>query len=314
MENGNRSSVPEFTLLGLANSSWMQMLFFSLFLLLYLLILLGNLLITVTVYLEPRLHSPMYFFLSCLSLLDLCYSTVTLPEMLVNLLSDNKNISFHQCIVQLFFLHFFGGTECFLLTLMAYDRYVAISNPLHYNQLMNIDRCCWLVASTWVAGFMHSFLQAALTAKVTFCGLKIIDHFFCDVHPLLALACTRDYFLEAMIVANSGTISLACFVVLLASYLGIAVTILRIRSEHGRSKAFSTCATHLLVVTLFFGPCVFIYMRPAVNYPADKVVSVLYTVLTPLLNPVIYTLRNQEVKLSMWRMCGYAKPPAKSKG
>ncbi|XP_078497342.1 olfactory receptor 4E2-like [Lissotriton helveticus] len=314
MESGNRSSESEFTLLGLANTSWLQVVFFATFLLLYLLIFLGNLLITLTVYLEPRLHSPMYFFLSCLSVLDLCYSTVTLPEMLVNLLSVNKNISFHQCIAQLFFLHFFGGTECFLLTLMAYDRYVAISNPLHYNQLMNTGRCCWLVAFTWVAGFMHSFLQATLTAKVTFCGLKIIDHFFCDVHPLLALACSREYLLEVMILANSGTISLACFVVLLASYLGIGVTILRINSEHGRRKAFSTCATHLLVVTLFFGPCVFIYMRPAVNYPADKVVSVLYTVLTPLLNPVIYTLRNQEVKTSMRRLCGYAKPPANVHG
>ncbi|XP_075048124.1 olfactory receptor 4E2-like [Mixophyes fleayi] len=296
MFSRNESSVTDFTLSGLSNSYELQIIFFVLFLVLYVMTLSGNLLIITAVHIDQRLRSPMYFFLSNLSFLDICYSTVTIPKMLTNVLSVKKTISFNQCISQLFFLHLFGGTECFLLTVMAYDRYVAICNPLRYHIVMNHKFCYQLVVSTWLAGFAHSFTQAFLTYQLPFCGPNKINHFFCDVHPLAVLACSDTFFIDIFIIANSGMISLTCFVVLLLSYVGTITAILKIHSSEGRHKAFSTCASHLLVVTFFFGPCVFIYVRPPVNYPADKLVSVLYTVLTPLLNPIIYTLRNQEVK------------------
>ncbi|KAM4049053.1 olfactory receptor 4E2-like [Anomaloglossus baeobatrachus] len=292
----NQSSVTEFTLSGLSHSHESHVIFFVAFLVLYLMTLTGNLAIMVAIHIDSHLQSPMYFFLSNLSFLDICYSTVTIPKMLINVFSERKTISFNQCISQLFFLHLFGGTECFLLTVMAYDRYVAICNPLRYHVVMNHIFCFWLVAFSWIAGFLHSFTQAFLTYQLPFCGPNNINHFFCDVHPLAVLACADTFFIDMFIIANSGMISLVCFIILLFSYLGIIRTILRIQSSEGRRKAFSTCASHLLVVTFFFGPCVFIYLRPPVNYRADKLISVLYTVLTPLLNPVIYTLRNQEVK------------------
>ncbi|XP_068129308.1 olfactory receptor 4E2-like [Hyperolius riggenbachi] len=299
MDYGNRSLVTEFTLSGVSHSYEVQITFLVLFLVLYLMTLSGNFLIISAVHTDPHLHSPMYFFLGNLSFLDICYSTVTIPKMLVNILSHRKTISFGQCMSQLFFLHLFGGTECFLLTVMAYDRYVAICNPLRYHVVMSYKCSYWLVASTWLAGFLHSFTQAFLTYQLPFCGPNNIDHFFCDVHPLAALACSDTFFIDMFIIANSGMISLSCFVVLLFSYVGILITILKIQSSEGRQKAFSTCASHLLVVTFFFGPCVFIYLRPPVNYTEDKLVSFLYTALTPLLNPIIYTLRNQEVKAAI---------------
>ncbi|XP_018414106.1 PREDICTED: olfactory receptor 4E2-like [Nanorana parkeri] len=292
----NQSLVTEFTLSGFSYSHKFQVIFSALFLALYVMTLSGNLLIITAVHVDPRLCSPMYFFLCNLSFLDMCYLSVTIPKMLVNVLSDQNTILFNHCISQLFFLHLFGGTECFLLTVMAYDRYVAMCNPLRYHIVMNSKFCCWLVAFTWLAGFLHSFTQAFLTYQLPFCGPNKINHFFCDVHPLAVLACSDTFFIDIFIIANSGMISLSCFVVLLFSYLVIITTILKINSSEGRRKAFSTCAAHLLVVIFFFGPCVFIYLRPPVNYATDKMVSVLYTVVTPLLNPIIYTLRNQEVK------------------
>ncbi|KAG8596333.1 hypothetical protein GDO81_001859, partial [Engystomops pustulosus] len=292
----NQSSVMEFTLSGLSHSHESHIIFFVLFLILYLATISGNLAIIVAVHIDSHLRSPMYFFLSNLSVLDICYSTVTIPKMLINILSERKTISFNQCISQLFFLHLFGGTECFLLTVMAYDRYVAICNPLRYHIVMNHRFCFWLVVVSWVAGFLHSFTQAFLTYQLPFCGPNKINHFFCDVHPLAVLACADTFFMDMFIIANSGMISLACFVVLLFSSLVIIQTISKTHQKEGRQKAFSTCASHLLVVTIFLGPSVFIYLRPPVNYPADKIISVLYTVLTPFLNPIIYTLRNQEVK------------------
>lgn len=293
----NQSLVTEFTLSGLSHHSpEFQVIFFVLFLALYLMTLSGNFIIITAVYVNPHLHSPMYFFLSNLSFLDVCYSSVTIPKMLVNVLSEEKTILFNHCILQLFFLHLYGGTECFLLIIMAYDRYVAICNPLKYHTVMNLRFCSWLVAFSWLAGFLHSFTQAFLTYQLPFCGPNKINHFFCDVHPLAVLACSDTSFIDIFIISNSGMISLSCFVVLLFSYVGIITTILKINSSEGRRKAFSTCAAHLLVITFFLGPSVFIYLRPPVNYSADKFVSVLYTVLTPLLNPIIYTLRNQEIK------------------
>ncbi|XP_071969560.1 olfactory receptor 4Q3-like [Engystomops pustulosus] len=241
----------------------------------------------------------MYYFLSKLSLVDLCYATVTVPKMLIDFLTKRNTISLSSCMTQLFFLHFFAGTECILLTVMAYDRYVAICNPLRYSSIMNKTFCYWLEVVCWAISFFHSIIQIILTCQLKFCGSNRIDHFFCDIHPLSVLSCSDIFIIEIVFVANSGMISALCFIVLLISYMGIINTIVKTKSDEGMGKAFSTCASHLIVVTLFFGPCVFIYLRPSVSYAADKMVSIFYTVLTPLLNPIIYTLRNKEVKAAI---------------
>ncbi|XP_072282509.1 olfactory receptor 4E2-like [Pyxicephalus adspersus] len=295
----NQHKVLEFTLLGLANFPKLSIVLFLLLLIIYVLIFLGNLLIIVTVHFEARLHSAMYYFLSRLSLVDLCYATVTVPKILADFLSKTNTISSNSCITQLFFLHFFAGTECILLTVMAYDRYVAICHPLRYSSIMNKTVCRWLEFVCWAISFFHSIIQIIMTCQLKFCGPNQIDHFFCDIHPLSVLACSDISIIEIVFVANSGLISVLCFLVLLMSYMGIINTILKARSDKGLGKAFSTCASHLIVVTLFFGPCVFIYLRPSVSYAVDKMVSIFYTVVTPLLNPIIYTLRNKEVKTAI---------------
>nr|XP_033780593.1 olfactory receptor 1509-like [Geotrypetes seraphini] len=302
MAAGNETSVMQFILLGLSSTTEIQVFFFVLFLVVYLSTIAGNLLIVVTVYVDPHLHTPMYFFLSNLSFLDLCLSTVIVPNSLVNFLSQSKTISFNHCIAQLFFLHFFGGSEFFHLTLMAYDRYVAICNPLRYTTIMNRSACLRLVILTWIGGFIHSFTQALVIIQLTFCGPNEINHFFCDVHPVAMLACSNISINEILLMANSGAMSVCCFLVLSISYVYIIFTILNIHSTEGRWKAFSTCASHLMVVTLIFGPCVFIYMRSSVTFPADKMVSMFYTLVTPLLNPIIYTLRNEKVKKAMKKL------------
>ncbi|XP_073511340.1 olfactory receptor 4B13-like [Phyllobates terribilis] len=299
MNTSHQHNVEELVLLGLYSFPNASIALFILLLIIYLLILLGNLLIMVTVYFEARLHSAMYYFLSKLSLVDLCYASVTVPKMLVDFLSKRNIISLSSCITQLFFLHFFAGTECILLTVMAYDRYVAICNPLQYSSIMNRTMCYWLEAVCWAISFLHSIIQIILTCQLKFCGPNTIDHFFCDIHALSVLSCSEIFIIEIVFVANSGLIASSCFIVLLISYMRIIRTIVNIKFDKGIGKAFSTCASHLIVVTLFFGPSVFIYLRPSVSYEADKMVSIFYTVLTPLLNPIIYTLRNQEVKAAI---------------
>uniref|UniRef100_A0A8D0HNI7 Olfactory receptor n=1 Tax=Sphenodon punctatus TaxID=8508 RepID=A0A8D0HNI7_SPHPU len=299
MEQTN--NVTEFVLLGLSQNQELQQACFLLFLLFYTAILLGNLLIIVTIKRNQRLNSPMYFFLSYLSFVDICYSSVTAPKLIADFLVERKAISFIGCIAQLFGVHFLGCTEIFLLTVMAYDRYIAICKPLHYTTIMNRGVCSWMVAASWVGGFVHSLVQTLLTTHLPFCGPNEIDHYFCDVHPLLKLACTDTYIVGLIVVANSGMISLSCFVVLIVSYIVILVT-LRNRSSEGRLKALSTCASHITVVILFFGPCIFIYMRPSTTFSEDKMVALFYTIITPMLNPLIYTLRNEEVKSAMRKL------------
>nr|XP_010307893.1 PREDICTED: olfactory receptor 4S2-like [Balearica regulorum gibbericeps] len=301
----NASCVKEFILLGLSENQRVQKICFVIFLFFYMIIVAGNLLIVITVISSQRLNSPMYFFLRYLSFVDICYSSVTAPKMIANFLVENKTISFVGCIAQLFGVHFFGCTEIFILTVMAYDRYIAICRPLHYTTLMTRRVCGQMVIASWVGGFVHSVVQTLLTTQLPFCGPNKIDHYFCDVHPLLQLACTDTYAVGVIVVANSGMITLSCFIILVMSYVVILVS-LKSQTSEGQRKALSTCGSHITVVILFFGPCTFIYIRPSSNLSADKnkMVSVFYTIITPMLNPLIYTLRNEDVKNAMkklWR-------------
>ncbi|XP_062974759.1 olfactory receptor 4S2-like [Elgaria multicarinata webbii] len=297
----NRNNVSEFILLGLTQDQDLQKACFGLFLVFYTTIVLGNLFIIVTIKSNSRLDSPMYFFLSCLSFVDICYSSVTAPKLIADFLVKKKAISIVGCMAQLFFIHLLGGTEIFLLTAMAYDRYVAICKPLQYTTIMSKNICSWMVMASWLGGFVHSILQTLLTVHLPFCGPNEIDHYFCDVHPLLKLACTDTYIVGIIVIVNSGMISLTSFVVLTASYIGILV-MLRTHSSEGRLKALSTCASHITVVILYFGPCIFIYLRPSTTFSQDKCVALFYTIITPMLNPLIYTLRNEEVKNAMRKL------------
>ncbi|XP_049478610.1 olfactory receptor 4X2 [Panthera uncia] len=294
-------NVTEFIFLGLSPSREAQKVCFVLFLLLYTAVVLGNSLIVLTVMTSRSLGSPMYFFLSCLSFVEICYSSTTAPKLISDLLTERKAISLWGCMTQLFFMHFFGGAEIFLLTVMAYDRYVAICRPLNYRTIMNRQVCVVLVGVAWVGGFVHSFAQILLLFHLPFCGPNVIDHYFCDLLPLLKLACSDTFLVGLLIVANGGTLSVISFGIILASYVVILLH-LRTRSSEGRSKALSTCGSHITVVTLFFGPCIFIYMRPSTTLSGDKMVAVFYTVITPLLNPVIYSLRNAQVKKAMKKL------------
>ncbi|NWS73507.1 OR4S2 protein, partial [Crotophaga sulcirostris] len=298
----NASSVKEFILLGLSENQGVQKICFVMFLFFYMIIVAGNLLIIITVISSQRLNSPMYSFLCYLSFVDICYSSITAPKMIADFLVENKTISFVGCIAQLFGVHFFGCTEIFILTAMAYDRYVAICRPLHYTTLMTRRACGRMVIGSWVGGFVHSIVQTLLTTQLPFCGPNKIDHYFCDVHPLLQLACT-DTYTVGIIVAAGGMIALSCFFILVMSYIVILVS-LKSQTHEGRQKAFSTCGSHITVVILFFGPCTFIYIRPSSNLLEDKNVAVFYTVITPMLNPLIYTLRNEEVKSAMRKLWG----------
>uniref|UniRef100_A0A8C2RED4 Olfactory receptor n=1 Tax=Capra hircus TaxID=9925 RepID=A0A8C2RED4_CAPHI len=283
-----RDNVTEIIFLGFSQNRDAQKVISGLFLLLYVAVLLGNGLIVVTI--MAGLASPMYLFLSYLSFVEICYCSVTAPKLILDSLMERKVVSLKGCITQIFFLHFFGGTEIFLLTLMAYDRYVAICKPLHYTVVMNRRACGLLVGAAWGGGLLHSVGQTFLIFQLPLCGPKVLDHYFCDVHPVLKLACSDTFLVSLLIIANGGCISVVSFMGLLTS--------------EGRRKALSTCASHLAVVALFFIPCSFVYMRPCVTLPADKIVAVFYTVVTPLLNPVIYSFRNAEVKNALRRLMG----------
>ncbi|CAH6778968.1 Olfr735 [Phodopus roborovskii] len=298
----NISEVSRFVLLGLSSSWELQLFLFLTFLLIYVVIVLGNLLIVMVVQANAHLlQSPMYYFLSHLSFIDLCLSCVAVPKMLGDFLQKEKTISFSGCLAQIFFLHFLGASEMFLLTVMAYDRYVAICNPLHYLTVMNNHLRLQLVFACWCGGFIHSITQLIIVIQLPFCGPNELDNFYCDVPQVIKLACMDTYLVEVLMVSNSGILSLVCFLVLLFSYALILLT-LRTHLHRGQSKALSTCASHLTVVSLIFVPCVFIYLRPFCAFSVDKVVSVFYTVITPMLNPLIYTLRNADMKQALEKL------------
>uniref|UniRef100_A0A8C4WGB3 Olfactory receptor n=1 Tax=Gopherus evgoodei TaxID=1825980 RepID=A0A8C4WGB3_9SAUR len=265
--------------------------------------LLGNLLIVVTVRMDPDLlQSPMYFFLANLSLIDMALGSVAAPKMLSDLLSQGSTISYGGCMAQIFFLHFLGGSEMFLLTLMAYDRYVAICHPLSYAETMHHHCCLGLLVTCWAGGVLHSSTQLVLVAWLPFCGPSKLNNFYCDVPQVVKLACSDTYVMEILIISNSGLISLVCFLVLLGSYGVILVTLRGRFGDGGGRKALSTCSAHLMVVSLIFVPCIFVCLQPFSNLQMDKMASIFYTIITPVLNPIIYTLRNQEVKEAMKRL------------
>ncbi|XP_043326515.1 olfactory receptor 4S2-like [Cervus canadensis] len=295
------NNVTEFIFLGLSQDPGTQLILFALFLLFYMVILGGNLLILLMVFSDPRLHTPMYFFLSNLSFVDIAYSSATAPKMIADFVSEEKIISYWGCVTQMFTFHFFGCAEIFVLTVMAVDRYAAICQPLRYTTVMSTTTCTVLASLSWLGALAHSFVQTLLTFQLPFCSSQIIDHYFCDVHPVLKLACADTTLVNMLVIANSGLISLGCFLILLASYTVILFS-LRKQSAEGRRKALSTCASHFTVVTFFFVPCIFIYLRPSTTFPLDKAVSVFYTTITPMLNPLIYTLRNKDVKNAMDRV------------
>uniref|UniRef100_A0A8D1FST3 Olfactory receptor n=1 Tax=Sus scrofa TaxID=9823 RepID=A0A8D1FST3_PIG len=301
----NQTSVTEFLLLGVTDIQELQPLLFVLFLAIYLVIVAGNGAILMVVISEPRLHSPMYFFLGNLSCLDICYSTVTLPKMLGNFLSSHKAISFWGCISQLHFFHFLGSTEGLLLAVMAFDRFVAICKPLRYTLIMNPQVCAQMAVTVWIIGFFHALMHSIMTSHLHFCGSNHIHHFLCDIKPLLKLACGNIELNQWLLNTVTGTIAMGPFFLTLLSY-GYIITHLSFKT-HSCSmlhKALSTCASHFMVVVLFFAPVVFTYIRPTSgsSMDQDRIIAIMYSVVTPVLNPLIYTLRNKQVKAALKRV------------
>ncbi|XP_002930347.1 olfactory receptor 4F6 [Ailuropoda melanoleuca] len=302
MDEGNQSVVLEFVFLGLATSPEIQLLLFLFSCVFYVASLTGNLLIVLTVTSDPHLQSPMYFLLANLSIIDLIFCSSTAPKMIYDLLRECKTISFGGCVVQIFFIHAVGGTEMVLLIAMAFDRYVAICKPLHYLTIMTPRRCLLFLVASWTIGLIHSVTQLAFVVDLPFCGPNELDSFFCDLPRFIKLACIETNTLGFMVTANSGFISVASFLILIISYTFILVTVQK-KSLGSMSKALSTLSAHVTVVVLFFGPLIFFYMWPFPTSHLDKFLAIFDAVLTPFLNPVIYTFRNKEMKVAMRRLC-----------
>ena len=301
----NQTSVTEFLLLGVTDIQELQPVLFAVFLAIYIVNVAGNGVIMMVVISDPRLHSPMYFFLGNLACLDICYSTVTLPTMLENFLSTHKTISFLGCISQLHFFHFMGSTEAMLLAVMGFDRFVAICKPLHYTLIMNHQVCIQMAVTVWIIGFFHALLHSVMTSRLNFCDSNQINHFFCDVKPLLKLACGNTELNWWLVNNVTGTIATgACFLTFLSYFYIIIYLFFKTHSCSMLHKALSTCVSHVMVVVLFYAPVVFTYIRPATgsSVEQERIIAIMYTVVTPVLNPLIYTLRNKEVKRALRRV------------
>ncbi|KAM9645855.1 olfactory receptor 4K2 [Trichechus inunguis] len=283
MDVANKSPVPEFILLGLSNSWKLQMFFFMVFSLFYVVTMVGNSLIVITVIADSHLHSPMYFLLTNLSIIDMSLASFSTPKMITDYLTGHKTISFDGCITQIFFLRLFTGTEIILLMAMSFDRYIALCKPLCYASIISPRVCVALVVAAWVVGVMHSMSQVIFAHTLPFCGPNKIDSFFCDLPVVFQLAYVDTYVLGLFMISAGGIIALSCFILLFTSYVTVLVTI-KHHSSGGSSKALSTCTAHFIVVFMFFGPCIFIYMWPLSNFLVDKILSVFYTIFTPILN------------------------------
>nr|XP_023969413.1 olfactory receptor 10A7-like [Chrysemys picta bellii] len=297
-EQRNQTSITEFILLGFRTLPELQIFLFLLFLVIYMATMAGNILIMVLIVFDCCLHTPMYFFLGNLSCLETCYTSTILPSMLTTLLSGDRTISFSGCLTQYYFFTSMVATECLLLSVMSYDRYLAICNPMHYAAHMSGRSCLQFIGGSWIGGFLCSGIITLPISQLAFCGPNGIDHFFCDPIPLINLSCNDPHLMEMLAFTLSLIFLVVPFLLTLMSYICIIVTILRIPSITGRQKAFSTCSSHLIVVTMYYGTLLIAYMFPTTNTLRDfkKVLSVFYTVLTPLVNPLIYSLKNKEVK------------------
>ncbi|XP_074083758.1 olfactory receptor 5A2-like [Macrotis lagotis] len=299
--NRNTTTVTVFIFLGFSDHPKIQIVLFVLFLGIYLMTLIWNLGLLTLIRMDSHLHTPMYFFLSNLSLVDICYSSSTTPKMLADTITNQKTISFLGCAVQYFVFCAMGLTECFLLAAMAYDRYAAVCNPLLYTAIMSHTLCLKMVGGAFMGGFLSSLIETYSVYHHQFCGPNIINHFFCDLPPVLALSCSDTFTSQIVTFLVGVTVGVMSVLVVLISYIYIVAAVLNISSTKGRSKAFSTCASHLTAVTLFYGSGLFMYMRPRSSYALsrDKMVSVFYAVVIPMMNPMIYSLRNQEIKNAM---------------
>ncbi|XP_070583592.1 olfactory receptor 5AR1-like [Erythrolamprus reginae] len=304
MAGDNHTQVTEFIFLGFTDNPYLEIVLFVVFLTIYLTNVIGNVGMILLILLDEQLHSPMYFFLCHLSLVDLGYSTAIAPRMLADFLRRHKVISFSSCATQFAFFVGFVDAECYVLAAMAYDRYVAICRPLHYNTIMSKQVCLVLVVGSYVVGLISLASHTSLTFSLDYCGSNVINHFFCEIPPLLALSCSDTYVSEILLFSLCGFIEFSTLLIILISYIFIFAAILRIRSAEGRLKAFSTCASHLTGVTLFYGTVMFMYLRPPSSYSLDqdKWASVFYTVVIPMLNPLIYSLRNRDVKEAFRRV------------
>ncbi|XP_042530556.1 olfactory receptor 2G2-like [Dipodomys spectabilis] len=303
---GNDSDLPGFILVGFSDQPQLELILFGIILFLYLMTLLGNTTIILVSLVDSKLHTPMYFFLSHLSFLDLCFTSSIIPQLLVNLRGSDKSITYGGCVVQLYVSLALGSTECVLLAVMSYDRYVAVCRPLHYAFAMHPQLCMMLASMAWLSGVATTLVQSTLTIQLPFCGHRRVDHFFCEVPVLIELACVDTTFNQAELFVASVLFLVLPLSLILVSYGYITQAVLRIKSATGRQKAFGTCSSHLLVVTIFYGTIIFMYLQPAKSRSKDqgKFVSLFYTVVTPMLNPLIYTLRNKEVKAALKKILG----------
>ncbi|XP_069098650.1 olfactory receptor 6M1-like [Pleurodeles waltl] len=302
----NQSSITEFILLGFPVEQQFQSLLFVLFFIIYTLSITGNVVIIYVAKKERHLHRPMYYLLINFSFMEICYASSTVPKMLANFLPGHRCISVGGCITQCYFFFVMGCMENYLLALMAFDRYLAICHPLRYTAIMTTRLCCMLTAGCWLASFLGSILPTIYISRLSFCATNEINHFFCDISPLLELSCTDTTFIKQYFFIITWIIVFSCFLLTLVSYVSIIWTITKISSTSGRQKAFSTCTSHVTVVAVYYGTVIFVYVRPTtrVSLAMDKVVAVFYVVITPLFNPFIYSLRNKEVKDALIKLFG----------
>uniref|UniRef100_F6Z5E9 Olfactory receptor n=1 Tax=Monodelphis domestica TaxID=13616 RepID=F6Z5E9_MONDO len=304
-ENGNQTSVTEFIIAGLSDQPELQIPLFLLFFGIYVVTVLGNLGIIILIGLSSNLHTPMYYFLSCLSFIDFCQSTVITPKMFVNFVSEKNIISYSECMVQLYFFLIFIISECHMLAVMAYDRYVAICSPLLYNVIMSYHMCSRLLGGVVAMGVIGATVHTGCILRVYFCKDNIVNNFFCDLLPLFKLSCSDTYINEVVLLAFCSFNLFLPTVTIVSSYVFILFSILRIQSTAGRSKAFSTCSSHIMAVSLFFGSTAYMYLQPSTNSKDQrKVSSVFYTIVIPMLNPLIYSLRNKDVKIALKKILG----------
>ncbi|KAM6238746.1 olfactory receptor 5AR1-like [Porphyrio hochstetteri] len=301
MAEGNHTVVTEFILLGFTDNLKLQVFLFMVFLLIYLLTVVGNLGMIVLIWIESKFHTPMYFFISSLAFLDVSYSTIIIPSTLMTLVAETKVISYTACTAQLFLFCVTVTAECYLLAVMAYDRLIAICNPLLYPVIMSKKFCVLLVCGSYFMSCMNATIQTLFIFQLSFCNSNIINHFFCDMPPILKLSCSDTYVTDVVHFTCAAVLVISTMLLILISYIGIGITVHKIKSTRGRCKAFSTCASHLTAVSMFYGTGSFMYLRPSSKYSLehDKIISVFYTLAIPMLNPMIYSLRNEEVKAAL---------------